>query len=149
MSDVTKSLKELSNTGVSVESDTGSALRSIKLALSSSMVSGIDNLYTQINSLQQSSDRLIRRINQLLEETVDVISLEDASKLMDTIQTKQIQILDLYRKVIQTKELFPSDTLSEEEKQVLRLLKSFTTDEQKQKFFKIVQETLTSVETFE
>ena len=49
--------------------------------------------------------------------------------------------LDLQRKIVQSpNKLFPEDTASAEERQLLELVKSFKTIEEKQKFFNIVEQ---------
>ena len=53
-----------------------------------------------------------------------------------SLQNKQLQILELYRKIVQGKEMFSTEILSDDERKVLKLLKSFKTPEEKEKFIK-------------
>ena len=70
--------------------------------------------------------------------------------MIKDIQGSQLRFADLYRKIVQSpKGIFPEDLISEEEKKVVKLFKSFKTPEEKQKFLQICQEHLNEVETFE
>ena len=68
---------------------------------------------------------------------------EKALEHLIEISDMQVKILELERKIIQGRDLMPSGLLSDDEKLVMKLLKSFSTKSEKQKFLALVQQQLT------
>ena len=70
----------------------------------------------------------------------DTVSIEELRDFIDSTQSKQVQILELYRRVLQGKDLFDSQTFSDDEKMVLKIFKSFKSKEDREKFVNIIRE---------
>ena len=75
----------------------------------------------------------------------DLSSRTDTKELLDEyreILGAQLSIIESQRKIVQGKSLFPEETLSDDEKMVVRLFKSFSTEQEKKKFMNLVKETM-------
>lgn len=128
--------------GTATEQDQGVALKALQNAMASSLISGLRTLDNTVVRLIGVSERLFDQLNTRMEVDVQNMQMNEVLRWIQTIQNNQIQILDLYRKVVQGRELFPSDTFSDEEKLVLQLMKSFRSQEDKQKFLDICKDFL-------
>lgn len=136
--------------GTATEEEKGTALKLLQTSLSVTMATGVSSLYNQINSLNGTMERLFTRMEAALQDQIELMSAEDCYDFIQKIQSKQIQVLDLYRKIVQGKELFATSALTEEEKMVIKLMKSFKSVDEKNKFFSLVSDLLEpKVETFE
>jgi len=130
--------------GTATEEQTGMIARQVQIGMSATLVQGMQSVYDLI----QTSGNMLRTVQARFQEKLqveldaDTVSLNDMAKMIDVLQKNQITVLDLYRKVTQGKELFSQSMLSEEEKAVVKLLGSFTSKEEKQRFLKLVKETL-------
>lgn len=139
--------------GVATEEQHGMATRAVQNQLSLSLLGILNDTTVSVNRLNETCNKALNiyleKVNADLDQ--DLVSEESLLKLIDTIQSKQIQIAELYRKVIQSpKGLFAEDCLSEEEKKVMRLFKSFKTVEERKKFLELCNKQLQpEVESFE
>ena len=70
------------------------------------------------------------------------MDVDTVTNLLKETSDMQMDNLDFQRKLIQGKSIFDFNTLSDEEKQVVQLMNSFTSLEEKQKFLQLVQEQL-------
>lgn len=130
--------------GTATDTEFSVALKAIQNAMSMTLVQRAGTLERSLARFDRLLDSAIEALTtklstQIEAETVDILSL---TKFIESVQTKQIAIVDLYRKIVQGNPLFTTDTLSEEEKLVLKLMKSFTTQEQKQKFLQLCKQQL-------
>lgn len=139
--------------GVATEEQRGMATRAVQNQLSLSLLGILNDATVSANRLNDTCNKALtlylEKVNAALDQ--DLVSEESLLKIIDTIQSKQIQIAELYRKIIQSpKGLFSEDCLSEEEKKVMRLFKSFKTVEERKKFLELCSKQLQpEVETFD
>lgn len=138
LSSIVKSVLE----GTATEEQQGIIARQVQINLSATLVSGMQTLYSTIIESTQTLNAAQAKLAQRLETEADVMSIDKLASVVDNMQSQQLKILDLYRRIVNGKELFPQGVLSEEEKQVVKLLNSFSSKEEKQKFLKVVKETL-------
>jgi len=133
--------------GIASEESRGMILRTVTTALSVQLVSSMDKLQNQMNRLSAISDRLITRFEEtslpLIEQ--DAITPEKMFEYITVIQKNQAAIVDLYRKIVQSPNtLFPDNAMSDEEKKVIQLFKSFNTPEKRKKFLALCEEAMAS-----
>ena len=135
--------------GTATEAERGMVLRNIQTGLAGNLVAGLSDAMATINSFNAHLDRCINQLTLRLESDVQIMDATQLIDIITKIQTRQLATLDLYRKVVQGKDLFPVETLSDEEKKVLKLIKSFRSKEEKDKFFQICSEMLKPAESID
>lgn len=139
--------------GIASEESRGMILRTVTTALSVQLVSSMDRLQKQMNRLSDMNDRIITRFEEtvtpLLEN--DVVPHDKLFEYISVIQKNQAAFVDLYRKIIQSPNtLFPDNTMSEEERKVMQLFKSFNTPAQRKKFLELCEKAMApDVESFD
>lgn len=139
--------------GTATLDEQGIILKAAQAHMSSVIVSMISDIHSTVLSLNPIIQRLTDKYTELTNNALDadIISREDVFNDLQSLQSKQLQIIDLYRKIVQSpNKLFADSDFSEDEKKVIRLLKSFKTAQEKQEFLKLCEEHLTpKVESFE
>lgn len=132
--------------GTATEEQQGTAVKVMQTSMSANLLIGMKSLANNIARFNDLYERLFQRFSETLESQIDILPPETLYKYLSDLQSKQLLILDLYRKTVQGKDLFSSEILSEDEKKVIKLLKSFNTPEEKTKFLELVESTLHSDE---
>lgn len=139
--------------GTATLDEQGIILKAAQAQMSSVIVSMIADLHSSITSLNNTVQRLSDKYIELTNNAIDadILSREDVFNDLQSLQSKQLQVIDLYRKIVQSpNKLFADSDFSEDEKKVIRLMKSFKTSQEKQEFLKLCEERLTpKVESFE
>lgn len=128
--------------GVADEQSKGMAMRNIKNGMALKLSVGLDSMLRQLTAQGELLSRAIEKHNEMLMASIeaDTCSIDDLREFIDSTQAKQVQILELYRRTIQGKDLFDSQSLSDDEKMVLKLFKSFRSKEEKEKFLTLCRE---------
>lgn len=129
--------------GTATREERGLSLKMINTQLAIDYVSGLDNVKAFVERLKElrgkMSDKFIQKVERQLE--ADEIEPELMFQYINTISNKELQLVAEYRKLLQgNRQLFDEDTLSEEDRVIMRLLRSFSSTDQKRDFFKIVNE---------
>lgn len=122
----------------------GSALRSIQTSLATDLAGGMSSVLEAFRTQNDLYIKALNKYNESLDAALDLdaVPREELAAFIDKTQTKQIQLLDLYRKVVQGSPLFDTETISNDERLVLRLFRSFSCEAEKQEFLKICKERL-------
>ena len=120
--------------------------RTLQFGLSSTLVSGIQDLYQNLDSISGIAGKFVKYFNDKIEAELSnkTLSFQEAFNYIKETYDLRIKVIDLYRKIAQGKELFPSDSLSDDVKMVVELLDSFKSKSEKIKFLKLAKETLGS-----
>lgn len=131
--------------GTASREERGIALKTINTQLAIDMVTGLDDVKEYLGTMKKlrakMSEKFIKKIEEQLE--CDELDPELMYQYMNSISTKELQLVEAYRKLIQGgRALFDEDTLSEEDRTVIRLLRSFSTNDEKSKFFNLVTQYL-------
>ena len=140
--EITQAMVQQLQAGTLDESSKGVLLRTLQISMSSSIINNLKVLDESVTGLRAFGDKIMQKLLEKIEVAMETADLEELIKYTDFIINKQMQILDLQRKIHQGKELFPIDTFSEDEKQILKLLNSFSSAEEKKKFLEVVKKTL-------
>lgn len=122
----------------------GVAVKALQTKMSVALISGVDSVLKSLNESTKVLDTAVSKFNEKIKIDVetDLLETKELLEIIERMQNQQLKVLDLQRKIVQGKELIPQPSLSDEEKQVITLLKSFSSQEDKVKFLNVVKDTL-------
>lgn len=128
--------------GIASEQDSGLVMRSLKLAMAVRLSTGLSHVLQNIEKQSRVLNKAIDNYTADLNARIDDGSIEPEELLeyINSTQNKELQILELYRRVLQGNNMFEADSMSADEKLVHQMLRSFKTPEDKEKFFKMCRE---------
>lgn len=139
-----KDLVQAVEQGVMNAQNIEAAQRYLQINLASKLISGINALDSNISKMKEMQEKVINRLKDKMDE-IDIVDDVDllltwTSKLNGMI----INSVEVQRKVAQGKELLSSyPTLSDEEKEVVKMMKALDTDDKKRLFLKTLKDVLT------
>lgn len=140
--DIAALTKQVSE-GLASQEELGVALKTIQVSLGIQVINGLEELSSSMSRLNDLINRSLTKYDEVVTNMInsDTITYDQLGEMITTLQKNQVAFLDLQRKIVQSpNKLFPEDTASAEERQLLELVKSFKTIEEKQKFFNIVEQ---------
>ena len=144
-------LAELILSGSASEEERGVFLRAIQTALGAGLMAHIQKMHSAlergISLYRKLDERYVSTIEKDLEE--DILSTDEIVHERNSLERRMLNILELERKIMQGKTLFPEDTLSSEDRMVIRVMRSIKTEEQKQAFFHTIASFMKSENAFE
>lgn len=122
----------------------GVAVKALQTKMSVALISGVDSVLKSLQDSTQVLDFVVSKFNEKIKVDVetDLLETKELLEIIERVQNQQLKVLDLQRKIVQGKELIPQPSLSDEEKQVITLLNSFSSQEDKIKFLNVVKDTL-------
>ena len=127
--------------GLATKEERGIALKTINTQLAIDLVSSLDDIKGYVSKLKNVRDKVRDKMVEKLDFALecDELSLDDLFKYSNSIIANEMRITEMYRQVIQgNRMLFDEDSLSEEDRTLLRVLRSFATEDDKKEFFDIV-----------
>lgn len=137
--------------GQASEQEKGMLLRNIQVAMSANLVGQLSQMHsvvTQAMELYKDLDSAyLTQVRELLES--GALVKDEIRAERDSLEKRMMSVLNMERQIIQGKNLFPQDSLSEDEQKVLRLLASVKTPDEKQKFFKAIDKFFQDSNSFE
>lgn len=149
----TTALSKQIQEGLASQEDIGVVLRTIQISLGAKVVSGMDTVAHGMERLNVMIAKAIEKYSQQIEDLCDndAIPFDQLGEIVTTLQKNQIAFLEFQRKIVQSpNKLFPDDVVSPEERQLLELVKSFKTAEDKRRFFDAVKQAMSAQDnTFE
>lgn len=128
--------------GIATEQEIGVVLKQLQISLATSMLQELQEYNKSLDALKEIRMRLIDRLETIIITDIDLMDVDTVTNLLKETSNMQMDNLDFQRKLIQGKSIFDFNTLSDEEKQVVQLMNSFASLEEKQKFLQLVQEQL-------
>ena len=128
--------------GIATEQEIGVVLKQLQISLATSMLQELQEYNKSLDALKEIRMRLIDRLETIIITDIDLMDVDTVTNLLKETSDMQMDNLDFQRKLIQGKSIFDFNTLSDEEKQVVQLMNSFSSLEEKQKFLQLVQEQL-------
>ena len=142
-SDISVTLAKKIAEGTANREERGLSLKMINTQLAIEYVTGLDDVKAFIERLKEvrkkMSDKFVKKIEEQME--ADEIPPEIMFQYLMSINNKEIQLVSEYRKLLQgNRQLFDEDTMSEDDKVIMRLLRSFRSIDQKRDFLKIATE---------
>lgn len=131
--------------GVATEKQQGVLLKALQINVSASLCANLSGL----GAMAGAYANLVGQMQELyIEKTKESLVDMDRAELFEEINQLSdftIKVLDLQRKVVQGKNLFPEELLSETDKRVLAILKGITNDEDREKAISILEQNFASV----
>lgn len=128
--------------GIATEQEIGVVLKQLQISLATSMLQELQEYNKSLDALKEIRMRLIDRLETIIITDIDLMDIDTVTNLLKETSNMQMDNLDFQRKLIQGKSIFDFSTLSDEEKQVVQLMNSFTSLEEKQKFLQLVKDKL-------
>lgn len=125
--------------GLSTSEQVGILNKTIQTSLAHELCVGQSLLIERLNSFNEFFDSIQKKLLVLLQSEEENMDLDTAMKLMEKLFNMRMSLLDLQRKIVQGKDLFPADIYSEEERAFVSILKSFNTLEEKRAFIEQVK----------
>lgn len=125
--------------GTATESEVGVALKTLRNSMSVNLIKSLSQSYESISVFNEVLQDAIVKFSDHYNESAEVLEMETLLKYIDVITSKQIALAELIRKTVQGRELFDSSTMSDDERKVLRLFKSFKSAEDKARFLHLVE----------
>lgn len=146
-----ENLANLIMSGQASEKDKGLVLRTIQIGMASSMVAQLNSMHAVTAKAMSLYNRLDEEFMRQTEELLEAGTLtrEELRLERNSIESRIMAILNLERQIVQGKNIFPEDSLSEEDRKVLRLMSSIKTPEEKAKFFKALDNFFQEKNSFE
>lgn len=146
-----EALARLIMSGRASEQEKGLVLRTIQVGMATNMVAGLNELHSnvaQAMGLYQALDaEYMRRLQEQLES--QSLTKEEIRIERDALEKRMHAILNLERQIVQGKNIFPEDSLSEDDRKILRLMASVKSPEERKKFFKAIDEYFQNSNSFD
>jgi len=129
--------------GTATESEKGLVLKTMQNSLSANLVGGLNDVFASMQSLNAMAVDAIAKLEEYYELNKDLLDQKALMDFIGEVQNRQLRLLELNRKISQgNNPLFAQDTLSEEERKVVKLFKSFRTNAEKAAFMRLVDQEL-------
>ena len=154
MSEISKEvaleLAEQIISGQSVEADKGLVLKTLQIGMSAGLVSGVQKLHEVVAKSMDLYARLDSAYVAQLEEKLQegVLTPSEIYEERKDLERRITALLNLERQIVQGKNLFPEDTISEDDRKVLRLLSSVKTPVEREKFMRSLEDYFTEKNQF-
>lgn len=139
--DVTTLVQQIMD-GTIEESKRGTILKSLQVAMSTSILQNLSEVNDSVSKLKGLCDKLDKKLIESLDVEIDSMTPEFLLRLSSLMMGKRLSVLDMQRKIFQGKDLFPDNVLSDDERMVVKLFKSFGSEAEKKAFMKVVKQTL-------
>lgn len=127
--------------GTANREERGLSLKMINTQLAIEYVTGLDDVKAFVERLKELRKKMSDKFIEKVEKQMDAEEIEPEVmfQYITSISNKELQLVSEYRKLLQgNRQLFDEDTMSEEDRVILRLLRSFSSTDQKRDFFNIV-----------
>jgi hypothetical protein len=121
------------------------AQRYIQIAFASNLIKGVQKLSETINLVDDLQSKIVNKLVNKLEEDIEVLDTDKLLEYASKINSMIVQSVETQRKVAQGKELLSSyPTLSDEEKEVVKMMKALETENDKVLFLKTLKQVLSN-----
>lgn len=128
--------------GTANREERGLTLKMINTQMAIEYVSGLDDVKSFVERLKDLRGKMSEKFIEKIEKQIDADELdpEVMFQYLSSISNKELQLAAEYRKMLQgNRQLFDEDAMSEQEKIVVRLLRSIGSPDQKDDFIKVVK----------
>ncbi len=126
--------------GTANREERGITLKTINTQLAIEMVTGLEDVRDYVDGLKdlrsKFTQKFVEKANEALE--LDELDLDDVFKYMNSIADNEVKVVEAYRKLLQGGQLFSEDSMSEQDRIIVRLLQSFKDSNQKKEFYEMV-----------
>lgn len=132
-------IEDLVALGQKSENEMGLVLRSVQIGLATSFCSTLSAQHAQMQESLGVLAKMNEKINADLAETLPSMDVTDVLELRETMEKSIYRQMEMERKIIQGRGLFPDDSLSDEDRKVLRLMATLQSPEDKARFMRMVE----------
>lgn len=136
-----ESLSALVQLGTRTEAEQSMALRAIQLGVASAACENISRMHSMgkraLSVAEMLNETYLRKVEE--ELATDTMTKQELRAEMNHISGMAMEVTKLETKLIQGKPLFPEDTMSSEDRMILRMFNNITTPDQKQKFITLLE----------
>lgn len=136
-----ESLSALVQLGTRTEAEQSMALRAIQLGVASAACENISRMHSMgkraLSVAEMLNETYLRKVEE--ELMTDTMTKQELRAEMNHIAGMAMEVTKLETKLIQGKPLFPEDTMSSEDRMILRMFNNITTPDQKQKFITLLE----------
>jgi hypothetical protein len=122
--------------------DRKAAIKLVSDTLGASILRDIENFSTQCNKLFEALPKLITRAVENLDVDSDSLTTEECLAYSEKLLEIYSKNIELKRKIVQGKGLFPSTVLSSEESFIIDLMNSLETQEERLAFIEALKQAL-------
>lgn len=133
--------------GMATREERGIALKNVNTQMAVELVASLNTMKEQNVGLMELRGLLAKKLNKRGRQAIedDSMDLEELMDMVSALTDMELKVADMYRKVLQgNRLLFDEDSMSEEQKIVVRLLNSFETFEQKRNFLNLASNYMNS-----
>lgn len=136
-----ESLSALVQLGTRTEAEQSMALRAIQLGVASAACENISRMHSMGKRALSVAEKLNEAYLLKVEEELatDIMTKQELRAEMNHISGMAMEVTKLETKLIQGKPLFPEDTMSSEDRMILRMFNNISTPDQKQKFITLLE----------
>lgn len=142
------SLQSLVQIGFKSEAEQGVALRAVQMGLATEMCQSVHAVHSQVSRASRILQRANDRYVELLEAEIETMPSDMLGDVIAGLEGRMLRSAEAMRKIVQGRSIFPEDTLSDTDRQVLRLLGSLRTTEEKEEFIRVIEERFGRANTF-
>lgn len=136
-----ESLSALVQLGTRTEAEQSMALRAIQLGVASAACENISRMHSMgkraLSVAELLNEAYLRKVEE--ELSTDTMTKQELRAEMNHISGMAMEVTKLETKLIQGKPLFPEDTMSSEDRMILRMFNNISTPDQKQKFITLLE----------
>lgn len=132
-------IEDLVALGQKSENEMGLVLRSVQIGLATSFCSTLSAQHAQMQESLGVLAKMNEKINADLAETLPSMDVTDVLELRETMEKSIYRQMEMERKIVQGRGLFPDDSLSDEDRKVLRLMATLQSPEDKARFMRMVE----------
>lgn len=132
-------IEDLVALGQKSENEMGLVLRSVQIGLATSFCSTLSAQHAQMQESLGVLAKMNEKINADLAETLPSMDVTDVLELRETMEKSIYRQMEMERKIIQGRGLFPDDSLSDEDRKVLRLMATLQSPEDKARFMRMIE----------
>lgn len=133
------------------EREKGLALRKLQIGLGSQTVAKLSYLCAQNKPIEKLAAKATAMYAEKLEAELDadIFTTSQLGEISAMLNSQVAGVAGILSKVAQGKSLFPEDTLSEDDRKVIRIMGAIQTQEDKERFMKLVDEFQRKENSFE
>lgn len=146
-----RTLAEMILNGSASEEERGVFLRTVQTAMGAGLMAQVQRLHSimtcGMDVYQMLDSRYLEKLQEDLDQ--DVLTAEDIAHERNGIERRLFNLMHLERQIMQGKSLFPEDTLSNDDRKVLRVLSTIKTEEDRSRFFDMLDSFLAGNNAFD
>lgn len=144
-----QNLESLVQIGMSTEEEQSVRLRAIQLGIASQTCSKIAGLHKSAQMAMDLAHRCDELFHQKLIEVLPELSMEELYSYSDKLTSRVADVVKLESRLLQGRPMFADDTLSAEDRKLLRMFGNLKSEGDRRQFISALEKTLGSEDLLE